>query len=81
MPRGKGATLSKEFKKLLAALFFVLVSGVVIGAITYVVSLIPPTNLTIGRVTIDNRLIIGLISWASTIAVLLYAISKFGMRL
>jgi hypothetical protein len=53
----------------------------IIGVVGYLVSLVPPTTLTIGSVNITNTLILNFITWIAGILFVLTGIKKFGLPL
>jgi len=74
------STISGSIKRYLLGILFVALSGVIMGLTTYVSSVIPQTNWTIGNVSISNTLFLNFIGFAVGIVVMLSAIRKFGIR-
>ena len=61
------------------AILFIVLGAFIIGVVNYVSNLVPETNLTIGTVSISNRLFINFISWVAGIVFVLTGIKRFGI--
>jgi len=84
MPRRRRksrSTISGSIKRYLLGILFVALASVIMGLTTYVSSVIPQTNFTIGSVSISNTLFLSFIGFSVGIVVMLSAIKKFGIRI
>ena len=61
------------------AILFIVLGAFIIGVVGYVSNLVPETNLTIGSLTISNKLFINFISWVAGIVFVLTGIKRFGI--
>jgi hypothetical protein len=73
--------VSRAIRKYALGILFILLGAFIIGVVGYVSNLVPETNLTIGTVSISNRLMINFISWVSGILFVLTGIKRFGIPL
>jgi len=84
MPRRRArrsrSYVSGAIKKYLIAILFVVMGSFIVGAVSYLTTLIPAQNLTIGSVSIANTTLINFTGWAFGIVFMLYGIRKFGIR-
>jgi hypothetical protein len=51
----------------------------IIGVVSYLVSLVPATTLTVGSLNISNTLILNFISWIAGILFVVTGLKKFGL--
>jgi len=79
--RRKSASLSKTTKNYLLGILFVSLASVVMGIVGYVSSVIPPSNITIGSVSVSNTLFINVLSFSVGIVLFITAMRKFGIKL
>ena len=73
--------VSRAIKRYALGILFIMLGAFIIGVVGYVSTLVPETNLTVGTVTISNKLIINFISWIAGILFVLTGIKKFGIPL
>lgn len=73
--------VGRAIRRYALAIMFILLGAFIVGAISYIASLVPETNLTIGTLTISNRLFINFIAWASGILFVLTGLRRFGLPL
>jgi hypothetical protein len=84
MPRRRRRSrgyVSGSIKRYLNAILFIVLGAFVTGAVSYMATLIPPQNLTIGSTSISNTLLINFIGWAFGVVFVLYGIRKFGIKI
>lgn len=79
--RRRAPTLSRTVRRYLYAFMFLALAIIIPGAVTYLTTLIPEMNLTIGTIKISNKLFINFLSWAVGILLFIAAIHKLGIRL
>lgn len=79
--RKRGSSLSKTTKNYLVGLLFVALASFIMGIVGYITSVIPPSNLTIGNVSISNTLFLNVLAFGSGIVMFITAMRKFGIRL
>jgi hypothetical protein len=63
------------------AIMFILLGAFIMGVVGYVASLVPEVNLTIGNISLSNRLFINFTAWITGILFILTALKKFGLPL
>jgi hypothetical protein len=73
--------VGRAIRRYALAIMFVLLGAFIVGVIGYMSTLIPETNLTIGSLTISNRLFINFIAWVSGILFVLTGLRRFGLPL
>jgi len=78
--RKRSYTLSGSIKRYLMGILFVAPAAVIVSLTTYVSSVIPEANLTIGSITLSNKLFLNFIGFGVGVVVALSAIRKFGIR-
>jgi hypothetical protein len=60
-------------------ILFVMLGAFIVGVIGYISGLVPEINLTIGTLSISNRLVINFVSWIAGILFILTGIRRFGI--
>jgi hypothetical protein len=73
------AFVSRAISRYSLGILFVLLGTFIVGVISYVTGLVPEINLTIGTLTLSNRLIINFIAWTAGILFILTGIRRFGI--
>ena len=73
--------VTRAIRRYALAIMFVLLGAFIIGVIGYLSTLVPESNLTIGNVSISNKLFINFIGWISGIVFVLTGLKKFGLPL
>jgi hypothetical protein len=73
--------VTRAIRKYAVAIIFVLLGTFIVGVISYVTALVPEANLTIGTISISNRLFINFIGWVAGIIFILTALKRFGLGL
>ena len=73
--------VSRAIRRYALAILFILLGAFIIGVVGYVSGLVPETNLTIGTLSISNRLMINFISWVAGIVFVLTGLKRFGLPL
>jgi hypothetical protein len=79
--RKKASSLSRTTRNYLTGLLFVTLAGALMGIVSYVSSVIPPYNITVGNVSISNTLFLNILVFAAGIVLFITALRKFGIRL
>jgi len=74
-------TLSRSLRRYFQAMLFVMLGTLIIGVISYVVTIVPETSIEIAGVEISNKMILNLISWVAGILFVVTGIQRFGLRL
>ncbi|MEM4620868.1 MAG: hypothetical protein QW607_11730 [Desulfurococcaceae archaeon] len=74
-------TLSRKIRQYLIAFLFIILIPAIIGLASWIVSILPDRNLTIGNVNISASAILSLLMFALTIIVFIIAIRKLGITL
>jgi hypothetical protein len=72
--------VSGSIKKYLLAMLYIVMGSFIVGAVSYLTTLIPTMNLTVGTVSIANTTLIDFIGWSFGIVFVLYGVRKFGIR-
>lgn len=71
--------VTRAIRRYSLGILFVLLGAFIVGVIGYVTTIVPEINLTIGSLTLSNRLIINFISWIAGILFILTGIRRFGI--
>jgi UPF0716 family protein affecting phage T7 exclusion len=79
--RRKTSSLGKTTRSYLVGILFVALAGFVMGVVGYITTVIPPSNITIGNVSISNTLFLNVLSFGAGIYLFMTAMRKFGIRL
>jgi len=79
--RKKTGSLSKTTRNYLTGFLFVALASALMGIVSYVSSVIPPSNFTIGNVSISNTLFLNILTFSAGIIMFITAMRKFGIRL
>jgi len=79
--RARRPTLSRSLRRYFQAMLFVMLGTLIIGVISYVVTIVPETSIEVGGVEISNRMILNLISWVAGILFVITGIQRFGIRI
>jgi len=84
MPRRRSrrnrSYVSGSIRKYLLGILFIVLGSFITGAVSYLTTLIPTQNLTIGSVSIANTTLINFIGWSFGVVFLIVGIRKFGIR-
>jgi hypothetical protein len=78
---GTRGFVSRAIRRYALAILFIMLGAFIIGVVGYVSTLVPETNLTIGNLSISNRLMINFISWVAGIIFVLTGLKRFGLPL
>jgi hypothetical protein len=73
--------VTRAVRRYALAIMFILLGAFIMGTVTYLASLIPETNLTIGTLTLSNRLFINFIAWVAGILFILTGLKRLGLPL
>jgi len=73
--------VSSSIRKYLLATLFIALGSFIVGAVSYLTTLIPAQNMTIGSVSISNTVFLNFIGWSFGIVFILYGIRKFGITI
>jgi hypothetical protein len=73
--------VTRAIRRYALAIMFILLGAFIMGSVSYMASLIPEINLTIGTLTISNRLFINFIAWITGILFILTGLKRFGLPL
>ncbi|MEM4619439.1 MAG: hypothetical protein QW607_04425 [Desulfurococcaceae archaeon] len=74
-------SLTRKVKQYLLAFLFIILIPAVLGLASWIISVIPERNLTIGNINISNTAILGILLFAVTLIVFLVAMRKLGISL
>jgi len=75
------AFITRAVRRYAGAVLFILLGTFIVSVIGYVSALVPEINLTIGTVSLSNRLFINFIAWVAGIVFVLTGVKKLGLSL
>jgi len=73
--------VTRAIRRYAVAILFVMLGAFIIGVVGYVSGLIPEVNLTIGNLSISNRVFVNFVGWVAGIVFILTALKRFGLPL
>jgi len=79
--RGTRGFVTRAIRRYALAILFILLGTFIVGVIGYVSTLVPETNLTIGDISVSNKLFISFIGWVAGIVFVLTGLKRFGLPL
>jgi hypothetical protein len=73
--------VSRAIRRYATAILFIMLGAFIMGSVGYMASLIPEINITVGTLTLSNRLFINFIAWITGILFILTGLKRFGLPL